>query len=108
MGIIGLLIFVALGIFFVPLLINWLRFSRCPKCGKWFCLEYHSFVVTDKVVGHHRTRYGGGRRSGWRGGFFGGTGHTRDDPFIREWGEARYICKACGCHVSFYNVKRDR
>jgi len=108
MGIITVIIIAVIILFSVPHIINWLRFSHCPKCGKWFCLEYNSFEVTDKVVGHHRTRFGGGRRGGWKGGFFWGTRQTRDDPFIREWGEARYICKACGRHVSFHNVKRDR
>ena len=104
MGIIILIILVFLGIFLIPRIINWTHTVHCPKCGKWFCLEYHSFVVTDKAVGHHRTRYGGGRL----GGIFWGRGYTKDVPFIREWGEARYICRACGRHVSIHNVKRDR
>jgi DNA-directed RNA polymerase subunit RPC12/RpoP len=91
----------------IPAIINWSKTHRCPKCGKWFCLEYHSFVVTDKTIGHNRERSGGGYRSGWRGGFFGGNSHTRDDPFIREWGEARYICRACGRHISIM-THRDR
>ena len=107
-GIITVIVAAVIGLFLTPHIINWTHTARCPKCGKWFCLEYHSFVVTDKVVGHNRTRFGGGRRSGWRRGLFGSTGHTRDDPFIREWGEARYICRACGRHVSIHNVKRDR
>lgn len=97
-----------LGILLIPHIINWTHTVHCPKCGKWFCLEYHSFVVTDKAIGHHRTRFGGGHRSGWKGGGFFNTGRTYDDPFIREWGEARYICRACGRHISIHNVKRDR
>ena len=109
MGIITLIIALVVVLALAPLLINWLQHSRCPKCGKWFCLEYHSFEVTDKVVGHNRTRFGGGRRGGiMKGGLFWGSGHTRDDPFIREWGEARYICRSCGRKVAFKNVKRDR
>jgi len=106
--IIVLIVLAVLGVFLVPRIINWTHTVHCPKCGKWFCLEYHSFVVTDKVVGHHRTRFGGGRRGGWKGGFFWGSGQTLDSPFIREWGEARYICRACGRHVSVHNVIRDR
>jgi DNA-directed RNA polymerase subunit RPC12/RpoP len=88
---------------------DWLKYSRCPKCGKWFHMEFHSFVnITDRVVGRSRTRYGGGRRAGWQGGGFGNVFRTDDDPFIREWGEARYICRACGRHVSFHNATRDR
>jgi hypothetical protein len=83
-------------------------FRDCPKCGKSDCLEYHGFVVTDKVVGHNRTRIGGGRRGSiMRGGFFSGLGRTRDEPFIREWGEDRYICRACGRKVAF-QIRRDR
>ena len=109
MGIIILIIVLIIGIFLIPHIINWTLHNRCPKCGKWFTLDYHSFEVTDKVVGRNRTRFGGGRRSGLlRGGFFGGTGYTREDPFIREWGEARYICRACGRKVAIRNVKRDR
>jgi hypothetical protein len=72
------------------------------------CLEYHSFVVTDKVVGHNRTRYGGGRGFRFLGVTFSHHSQTYDEPFIREWGEARYICRACGRHISIHNVKRDR
>ena len=103
-----LVILALLVIFLAPRVINWLHTARCYKCGKWFCLEYHSFVVTDKVVGHHRSNSGWGRRAGWKGGIIWGFGRTKDDPFIREWGEARYICSACGRHISIHNVKRDR
>jgi len=108
MGIITAIIVVVIILFLAPHIINWLRYSRCPKCGKWFCLEYHSFEVTDKVVGHHRTRTGGGSAFRLFGISLVHRSRTRDDPFIREWGEARYICRACGRHVSFYNVIRDR
>jgi len=87
---------------------NWLRIARCPKCGKWFCLDYHSFVVTDKVVSQNSTNFGGGHLPGWQGGSFWNMGRTNADPFIREWGEARYICRACKRKVSFRNVKQDR
>jgi DNA-directed RNA polymerase subunit RPC12/RpoP len=111
MGFMNLIIvggLVLLGISLIPHIINWVHTVHCPKCGKWFCLDFHSFVVTDKVVGHHRTRNGGGYRNGWRGGGFFDNSRTKDDPFIREWGEARYICRACGRHISIHNVKRDR
>ena len=107
--IIASIVIIIIGIVLIPRIINWSHSARCPKCGKWFCLEYHSFVVTDKVVSQNTTRFGGGRRSGLlRGGFFWGTGHTKADPFIREWGEARYICRECGRKVAIRNVKRDR
>ena len=89
-------------------IINWAHTLRCPKCGGWFCLDYHSFVVTDKVVGHNKTRTGGGTFFRFLGISFLHRSRTRDDPFIREWGEARYICRACGRHVSIHNVRRDK
>ena len=106
--IIALIVLVILGIYLIPRIINWTHTVHCPKCGKWFCLDYHSFVVTDKVVGHHRTRTGGGNAFKFLGISFFHRSHTRDDPFIREWGEARYICHACGRHISIHNVIRDR
>jgi len=87
---------------------NWLRTVHCPKCGKWFCLNYHSFVATDQVVSQNSTNFGGGSHAGWQGGDFWQMGRTNADPFIREWGEARYICRACGRRVALRNVKRDR
>jgi len=108
MSIIAVIIGAVLVLFLAPIIINRLRYSHCPKCGKWFCLEYHSFVVTDKVVGHNRTHTGGGNAFRLFGVSLLHRSHTRDDPFIREWGEARYICRACNRHVSFHNVKRDR
>jgi len=108
MGFIILIILVVIGIALAPHIINWTHTVHCPKCGKWFCLEYHSFEVTDKVVGHNRNHFNFGRRGGWRGGPFWSAGRSKGDPFIREWGEARYICRACGRKVAVRNVKRDR
>jgi hypothetical protein len=65
-------------------------------------------VVTDKVVGHNKTHHGGGHGVRFLGVSFAHRSQTHDEPFIREWGEARYICRSCGRHVSIYNVKRDR
>jgi len=87
---------------------NWLRKARCPKCSKWFCLDYHSFVVTDKVVSQNSNNFGTGHLPGWEGGSFWTMGHSNADPFIREWGEARYICRACKRRISIRNVKQDR
>jgi hypothetical protein len=52
-------------------------------------------------------RRGGGYRGGLKGGFYNGVSNLYDNPFIREWGEARYICRACGRHVSIMTY-RDR
>jgi len=91
MGLVVLGCLVVLGIFLTPHIISWAHTVHCPKCGKWFCLEYHSFVVTDKTVGHHKTRTGGGNAFRLFGLAFLHRSYTRDDPFIREWGEARYL-----------------
>jgi ribosomal protein S27AE len=101
---IGLLV---LGVSLLPFILNWIKTVHCPKCGSWFTLEFVRFDVTDKVIGHDRTRHNGGYRTGWRGGFGGGTSHTRDNPFIREWGKARYLCKKCGLHLTI-ETHRDR
>ena len=109
MGIILLIILVILGISLIPRIRNWKHKVHCPNCGKWFCLNLNNFVVTDKVVGYNR------RNSGWgwlgsiiKGGFFFNRGGTREDPFIREWGEAHYTCRTCGGCVTLYNVRRDK
>jgi hypothetical protein len=69
-----------------PRIHDWISTVHCLKCGRWFCLGYHSFVVTDQVVGHHQTRTGGGSLFNFFGLSFLNRAHTRDDPFIREWG----------------------
>lgn len=78
--------------------LNWFKRSHCPKCGEWHCLQFHSEIVKDKVVGHSRTRYG--NYKSW-------MGRSQADPFIREWVEERYICSNCGRHVSI-EITRDR
>jgi len=91
----------------IPLVLNWVKTAHCPKCGAWFTLEFVRFDVTDKTIAHDKTHYRSGYRPGWRGGFGGGTSHTRDNPFIREWGKARYLCKKCGLHLTI-ETSRDR
>lgn len=91
----------------IPVILNWIKTVHCPQCGSWFCLEFVRFDVTDKTIGHDKTRYNSGYRPGWRGGFGGGTSHTSDNPFIREWGKARYLCKKCGLHLTL-ETHRDR
>jgi len=94
----------------VPAFSRWARTVRCPRCGKWFELEYHGFDVSDKTVGHSSTSFGGGI-----GGFFGRLwaiifGHatrTNADPFIREWGTARFTCLKCGCNIEI-DTRRDK
>jgi hypothetical protein len=108
MGWLILIILAVVAIPLIPVIARWLKFNHCPKCGGWFCLEFHDFVVTDKVVGHNRNRYGSGQMFRFLGLRFLSHSQSFDQPFIREWGEARYICKKCGRHVSFYNVTRDR
>ena len=107
------LIFLAVGL---PLLISllpvfalWYKRNRCPKCGKWFCLQYVTEVITDRAVGHDRNRYGTGGGHYGRG-FLGGlnTSHTSDQPFIRYWVEERYICQNCKRHVSVHTRKDKR
>jgi len=106
--ILKLVALVSLAAFLIRRLINWTRTVHCPKCGKWFCLQYHSFVATDKVASQHTTNVGGGSHAGWQGGNFWNMGRTQADPFICEWGDARYICRACNRKVAVRNVKRDR
>lgn len=78
--------------------LNWFLRSHCPKCGEWYCLQYHSEIIKDKVVGHSKTRYGN---------FKNYIKRDNADPFIREWVEERYICQKCGRHVSLH-ITRDR
>ena len=92
------LIFLGISIYllscFLPSIIIWYKRNHCPKCGNWHCLKYVTEVVTDKVVGHDRNRYGSG--GGYGKGFFGGmfNSHTSDQPFIRYWVEERYVCRS--------------
>jgi len=94
----------------LPAVFRWRKTVHCPNCGKWFKLEYHGFEVSDKAVGHSSTRYGGGVA-----GFFGRLGaiifghatRTNADPFIREWGTARFTCLKCGCNIEI-DTRRDK
>jgi len=94
----------------LPSVFRWIKTVRCPKCKKWFKLDYSGFDVRDKVVGHSSTSFGGGL-----GGIFGRLhafifGHatrTNADPFIREWGTARFYCTKCGCNIEL-DTRRDR
>ena len=91
----------------IPIIINWAKTNHCPKCGSWFTLQFVRFDVTDKVIGHDRRGNRGGYRSGWRGGFFGNSTTSRDQPFIREWGKARYLCTKCNLHLTI-ETHRDK
>jgi DNA-directed RNA polymerase subunit RPC12/RpoP len=108
MILIALIAAVILGIFLVPRIARWARTVHCPKCGKWFCLKFHSFVVTDSTMAQRTVRTLGGSIFEFLGLSFLGRMYTREDPYIREWGEARYICRACGRHISIRDTKRDR
>lgn len=104
-----ILIFIAALIFAVtviPSVSRWRKTMRCPKCGKWK-LEYRGFDVRDKVVGHSSTRFGGGIGGWLRAVIFGHASRTNADPFIREWGTARFACLQCGCNVEI-DTRRDR
>jgi predicted RNA-binding Zn-ribbon protein involved in translation (DUF1610 family) len=79
---------------------NWVRTHHCPKCGAWFTLDFVRFDVTDKVTGHDSNQGHGGYTPGREGGYGGGMLKTRDNPFIREFGKARYLCKKCGFHLT--------
>ena len=103
------LILLSVFLILIPSIQLWYKRNRCPKCGEWHCLKYVTEVVTDKVVGHDRSRYGtGGGR--YDQGFIGGlrSSHTSDQPFIRCWVEERYICQKCGRHVSVHTRKDKR
>jgi hypothetical protein len=91
----------------LPAFFNWRKTVRCPKCGKWFCLEYQGFEVRDKVVGHSNTRYGGGLGNQFFARLFLHASRTNADPFIREWGTARFLCKKCGCQIMI-DTRRDK
>jgi DNA-directed RNA polymerase subunit RPC12/RpoP len=91
----------------LPALLNWIKTVRCPKCGKWFCLEYQGFDVRDKTVGHSSTRYGGGLGNRFFARIFLHGSRTNADPFIREWGTADFLCRNCGCRI-LIDTKRDK
>jgi predicted RNA-binding Zn-ribbon protein involved in translation (DUF1610 family) len=101
---VGALIFL---IITLPAFLNWRKTVRCPKCGKWFRLEYEGFDVRDKVVGHSSTRYGGGLGNRFFARIFLHASRTTADPFIREWGTARFLCGNCGCQIMI-DTKRDK
>jgi hypothetical protein len=86
---------------------NWRKTVRCPRCRKWFRLAYQAFDVRDKVVGQSSTRYGGGLGNRFFARLFLHASRTNADPFIREWGTARFVCKNCGCLISI-ETRRDR
>ena len=93
-----------------PAIFRWRKTVRCPKCKKWFKLEYHGFEVRDKAVGHSSTSFGGGI-GGLLGRLqaiiFGHATRTNADPFIREWGTARFTCLKCGCDIEI-DARRDK
>jgi hypothetical protein len=91
----------------LPAFLKWRKTVRCPRCRKWFCLGYQGFEVRDKVVGHSNTRYGGGLGNRFFARIFLHVSRTSADPFIREWGTARFLCKNCGCQI-LIDTKRDR
>jgi hypothetical protein len=91
----------------LPPFLNWRKTVRCLGCRKWFRLEFRNFDVRDKVVGHSSTRYGGGLGSRFFARLFLHAARTNADPFIREWGTARFVCKNCGCLISI-ETRRDR
>jgi ribosomal protein L32 len=106
-----ILILVIFGIIIVPRLPaikQWIRVSKCPKCGHWFCLELQSFYATDQVVGRDSKNSVIGGLFRFIGLDIIGSVKTKDQPFIREWGEAHYICRSCGKYVSVQNVRRDK
>ncbi|GHU00616.1 hypothetical protein FACS1894142_8700 [Spirochaetia bacterium] len=94
----------------VPAFLRWFRTVRCPKCHA-LRLEFQGFDVRDKVVGQSSATFGGGAGGGiFRGIFgflFGHASRRNADPFIREWGTARFLCKKCGCNVEI-DGRRDR
>ena len=95
----------------IPAWRRWVRTVRCPECHKWFKLLYLGFEVRDKVVGHSSTRFGGGAAGGIFRGIFGllfaNASRSNADPFIREWGVARFRCERCGCRIEI-DTRRDR
>jgi hypothetical protein len=101
---VGTVIFLIIAL---PAFFNWRKTVRCPKCDKWFRLEYQGFEVRDKVVGHSNTRYGGGLGNRFFARLFLHASRTNADPFIREWGTARFLCKKCGCQIMI-DTRRDK
>jgi hypothetical protein len=101
---IGTVIFL---IIILPAFFNWRKTVRCPRCRKWFRLDYQGFEVRDKVVGHSSTRYGGGLGNRLFARLFLHRSRTNADPFIREWGTARFLCRNCGCQI-LIDTRRDR
>ena len=94
----------------MPSVFRWVKTVRCPKCGEWFKLEYRGFEVSDKAVGHSSTSFGGGMgglAGRLRALIFGYATRTNADPFIREWGTARFTCLKCGCAIEI-DTRRDR
>jgi hypothetical protein len=100
----GALIFLIIAL---PAFLNWRKTVRCPRCRKWFRLAYQAFDVRDKVVGHSSTRYGGGLGNRFFARLFLHASRTNADPYIREWGTARFVCKNCGCQIMI-DTKRDK
>jgi hypothetical protein len=79
------LAFIAALIFAVivlPSFLRWVKTVRCPKCGKWFKLEYDGFNARERVVG-------------------------RSSPFVMEWGTACFYCRRCG-HDIEVDAQRNR
>jgi hypothetical protein len=68
MGWFFLLALLGVGISRLPAIMNWVKTVHCPVCGKWFCLEYHNFIVTDRAIAHNFQQRDGGYRNGLRGG----------------------------------------
>jgi hypothetical protein len=94
----------------LPSFFRWRKTVRCPKCKKWFKLDFNGFNVKDKVVGHSSTSFGGGIGGilgRLRALVFGHATRTNADPFIREWGTAYFTCKNCGCKIEI-DTRRDR
>jgi len=104
---------VILAVTVLPSFFRWRKTVRCPKCKKWFKLDYRGFNVHDKVVGHSSTSFGGGIGGiagifRWLSGIiFGHATRTNADPFIREWGTAYFTCAKCGCNIEI-DMRRDR
>jgi hypothetical protein len=110
-------ILAALGIIIIlvialPSFFRYRKTVRCPKCRSWFKLDYLGFEVSDKVVGNSSSTFGGGGGAGGLLGriaafVFGHASRTNADPFIREWGTARFVCTKCGCRIEI-DTRRDR
>jgi hypothetical protein len=94
----------------LPPFLRLVKTLHCPKCRGWFCLDFTGFAVSDKVVGHSSTTFGGGI-GGLLGRIaalvFGHASRTNADPFIREWGTAHFHCAHCGCAIEI-DTRRDR